>query len=198
MHRRALLLVASLPLIGVSVMVSTAKAADTSAGKEKAEMCTACHGEGGISQIAETPSLAGQPDLFVQWQLIFFRNGTRKNEAMQPLIDKLTNEDIRNLGAYYASLPPPPPAKADEQPALTEAGAKVAAGRRCASCHTETFAGTKATARIAGQREDYLVKALRDYKSGVRAGGGMAAMADVAYPLSDDEITALAHYLAGL
>ena len=51
-------------------------------------------------------------------------------------------------------------------------------------------------ARIAGQREEYLVKALRDYKSGVRAGGAMAAMADVAYPLSEEEIEALAHYLA--
>jgi cytochrome c553 len=53
-------------------------------------------------------------------------------------------------------------------------------------------------ARIAGQREEYLVKALHDYKSGVRSGGGMAAMADVAYPLSEEEITALAHYLAHL
>ena len=63
-------------------------------------------------------------------------------------------------------------------------------GRRCASCHTDSFAGTKAVARIAGQREEYLVKALHDYKSGARSGGGQAAMADVAYPLSDEEITA--------
>ena len=56
----------------------------------------------------------------------------------------------------------------------------------------------KATARIAGQREDYLLKALRDYKSGVRSGGGMAAMADVAYSLQDEEIVALAHYLSNL
>jgi len=53
-------------------------------------------------------------------------------------------------------------------------------------------------ARIAGQREEYLVKALRDYKSGVRAGGAMAAMTDVAYPLSEEEIEALAHFLAYL
>ena len=71
-------------------------------------------------------------------------------------------------------------------------------GRRCASCHGDNFAGTKAVARIAGQREEYLVKALRDYKSGERSGGGMAAMADVAYPLHEEEITALAHYLAHL
>src|SRR5260370_100398 len=76
--------------------------------------------------------------------------------------------------------------------------AQAAAGRRCASCHTDTFEGTKAVARIAGQREDYLLKALHDYKSGLRSGGGMAAMAEVAYPLSEEEITALAHYLAHL
>jgi cytochrome c553 len=56
----------------------------------------------------------------------------------------------------------------------------------------------KAVARLAGQREEYLVKALHDYKSGVRAGGAGAAMMDVAYPSSDEEITALAHYLAQL
>jgi len=67
-------------------------------------------------------------------------------------------------------------------------------GRRCASCHTDTYAGTKAVARLAGQREDYLLKSLQDYKSG----GSMAAMAEVAYPLSEEEITALAHYLAHL
>ncbi len=72
------------------------------------------------------------------------------------------------------------------------------AGRRCASCHTDSYAETKAVARLAGQREDYLVRALRDYKKGVRSGGGMAAMAEVAYPLSEEEITALAHYLAHL
>jgi len=117
---------------------------------------------------------------------------------MQPIAEQLTNEDIRNLGAYFSSLSPPRPAESDDQPALIEAGARIAAARRCASCHTDTFVGTKATARIASQREEYLVKALRDYKSGVRSGGGMAAMADVAYSLSDSEITALAHYLARL
>jgi cytochrome c553 len=53
-------------------------------------------------------------------------------------------------------------------------------------------------ARLAGQREEYLVKALHDYKSGARTGGAGAAMTDVAYPLSDEEIEALAHYLAHL
>ena len=96
------------------------------------------------------------------------------------------------------SLTPPKAPAPDDNPDLSKKGAQAAAGRRCASCHTDTYAGTKAVARLAGQREDYLVKALHDYKSGVRSGGGGAAMADVAYPLSEEEITALAHYLAHL
>jgi cytochrome c553 len=174
------------------------RAADIAAGKEKAELCVGCHGEAGISQTENIPSLAAQPDLFMQWQLVFFRAGTRKNEQMQPIVEQLNNDDIRNLGAYFASLPPPKNPKPDDNPDLSAKGAQAAAGRRCASCHTDSYAGTKAVSRIAGQREDYLVKALHDYKSGVRSGGAMAAMAEVAYPLSAEEIEALAHYLAHL
>jgi cytochrome c553 len=188
-------------LIGMlSVVVlggSFARAADIAAGKERAELCTGCHGESGISQTENIPSLAGQPDQFIQWQLVFFRSGTRKSEQMQPIVEAINNEDIRNLGAYFASLAPPK-APPDDNPDLSQKGAQAAAGRRCASCHTDSYAGTKAVARIAGQREEYLLKALHDYKSGVRSGGGMAAMADVAYPLSEEEITALAYYLAHL
>jgi cytochrome c553 len=185
--------------LGLSALANVpVRAADLAAGKAKAELCAGCHGEGSISQTENIPSLAGQPDQFIQWQLVFFRAGTRKNEQMQPIVEQINNEDIRNLGAYFASLAPPKASKPDDNPDLSAKGAQAAAGRRCASCHTDTFAGTKAVARIAGQREEYLLKALRDYKSGVRSGGGMAAMADVAYPLSEEEITALAHFLAHL
>ena len=200
MLRRAVLaasLAASCGLALSIVVAVPAAAADLAAGKEKAELCAGCHGENGISQTENIPSLAAQPDLFVQWQLVFFRSGTRKNEQMQPIVEQISNEDIRNLGAYFASLVPPKPLP-DDNPDLSRKGAQAAAGRRCASCHTDSYAGTKAVARVAGQREEYLLKALRDYKSGARSGGGMAAMAEVAYPLSEEEITALAHYLAHL
>jgi cytochrome c553 len=182
-------------LVLTALAAAQACAADLAAGKEKAELCTGCHGENGISQTENIPSLAGQPDLFVQWQLVFFRSGTRKNEQMQPIVEQLDNADIRNLGAYFASLAPPKPPP-DKDPDLSRKGAQAAAGRRCASCHTDAYAGTNAVARVAGQREEYLLKALHDYKSGTRSGGGMAAMAEVAFPLSEEEITALAHYLA--
>ncbi|MDD1521794.1 MULTISPECIES: c-type cytochrome [Bradyrhizobium] len=172
-----------------------AEAADNAAIKEKAAACAGCHGENGISQTENIPSLAGQPDQFLQWQLVFFRAGSRKNDQMQPIVEEITNEDIRNFGAYFATLTPPKGAE-DGDPDLSKKGAQVAAGRRCASCHTDSYAGTKAVARLAGQREEYLVKALHDYKAGQRVGGGVAAMADVAYHMSDEEITAVSHYLA--
>jgi cytochrome c553 len=170
-------------------------AADIAAGKQKAEICAGCHGENGISQMENIPSLAGQPDQYIQWQLVYFRAGTRKNDQMQPIVAELSNDDIRNLGAYFASLTPPK-AQPDNNPDLSKKGAQAAVGRRCASCHADNFAGTKAVARLAAQREEYLLKALKDFKAGARVGGGQAVMADVAYPLSEEEIEALAHYLA--
>jgi len=174
-----------------------AGAADSSAIKEKASACSGCHGENGISQTENVPSLAGQPDQFIQWQLVFFRAGSRKNEQMKPIAEEITNEDIRSFGAYFSQMTPPKGPE-DADPDLSKKGAQVAAGRRCASCHTDSFAGTKAVARLAGQREEYLVKALHDYKAGQRVGGGVAAMADIAYRMSDEEITAVSHYLAHL
>jgi cytochrome c553 len=189
--------VAAMLAVVMMICGPPAHAADIAAGKAKAELCVGCHGENGISTTENIPSLAGQQDQFIQWQLVFFRSGTRKNEAMQPIIAQLNNEDVRNLGAYFASLTPPK-SSPDNDPDLSKKGAQAAAGRRCASCHTDSYAGTKGVARLTGQREEYLLKALHDYKSGVRSGGSMAAMTDVAFPLSEEEITALAHYLAHL
>ena len=145
------------------------------------------------------PLLEGQPDNFVQWQLVYFRNETRVDPAMTPISKLLSNADIRNLGAYLASLPPPQPATGkDERPELTEAGAQLAKANHCDSCHQEGYVGRDNIARLAGQREAYLLKALRDFKSGKRRGGGVGAMSDAVYPLSDTGLQALAHYLSRL
>jgi cytochrome c553 len=173
-----------------------ASAADVAVGKAAAEGCAGCHGADGISQTAETPSLAGEPDDFIQWQLVYFRQGVRKNEVMEPIAQALTNEEIRNLGAYYASLAPPKPEPAPASDELARAGGKLAAQHRCKSCHGEDYAGVGPAARLAGQREDVLLKALRDFKSGTRVGSGVASMADVTFDLSDSDMQALAHFLA--
>src|ERR1700688_1809631 len=97
--------------------VFAARAADAvDAIKEKAAACAGCHGEDGISPTENIPSLAGQLDQFIQWQLVFFRGGARKNEQMQPIAEQISNEDIRALGAYFAVLTPPTPTTPDDNP----------------------------------------------------------------------------------
>jgi cytochrome c553 len=106
--RRRVLLNSILTLMLSACTGAAVQAADSTAiGKEKAAPCAGCHGENGISQTENIPSLAGQPDQFTQWQLVFFRSGARKNALMQPIVEQITNEDIRDLGAYFASLTPP-------------------------------------------------------------------------------------------
>jgi cytochrome c553 len=169
-------------------------AADVSAGRALAEGCAACHGADGISQMELTPSLAGQPDEFVQWQLVYFRSGVRKSDVMSPIAEALSNQDIRNLGDYYASLPPPQPTMAPD--ALAQKGEQIALQHRCRSCHSDDYNGFRAAARLSGQREDVMVKALHDFKSGKRVGSGVASMADVTYELSDADMEALSRYMA--
>jgi cytochrome c553 len=187
--------------VGTLIIGTGRVVADAGANKSKAETCAAYHGDNGISQTENVPSLAGEPDQFLQWQLVYFRSGARKNEVMEPVAEQLSNEDVRDLAAYYASLKPPEATTAttkDDRPELTDAGKSAVAAGRCISCHGDNFAGSKAVARIAGQREEYLAKALHDYKTGARVGGGVAAMAEVGYSLTDEQISALAHYLSRL
>ena len=165
--------------------------------QDKLPGCFACHGEGGISQTPDVPSLAAQPDLFTQWQLVYFRDGARPNDAMIAVAKDLADADIRGMGAYFAALAPPKPAAgADPAPALSAAGAKLAAEGRCGVCHLPDFVGQSEMPRLAGQQEAALVKALEDYKSGVRRGRGNAAMPEIVYALNSDDIKALAHFLS--
>lgn len=192
---------ASIPVITLGLFVSltvcgSALAADVAAGKTLAEGCAGCHGANGVSQTPLTPSLAGQPDEYIQWQLVYFRSGARKNEIMGPIAKALNNEDIRNLGAYYASLKSPKPEAMTDPDPLARDGGKLAAQQHCGSCHADDFAGYRSSARLASQREDVLLKALRDFKSGKRVGGGVASMPDVVFGLSDDDMRALAHFMA--
>lgn len=178
-------------------MTLPAQAQDQTAIKTKLEPCFACHGENGISALDGVPSIAAQPELFLEWQLVFFRTGRVKSEIMEPVAAALSDDDVRAMGAYLATLPPiktPPPP--DDAPAMTEVGGKLAAGRNCGNCHGEGFHGQQGAARIAGQREEVILKALHDYKAGARFGTGVAAMPEVAAQLSDEQMQALAHYLS--
>ena len=76
----------------------------TMAGKAKAQACSTCHGPLGLSQLPNAPHLAGQPELYVAEQLKAYRSGKRSNEIMNVIAKPLTDEDIGQLAAFYASL----------------------------------------------------------------------------------------------
>jgi len=170
-------------------------AADIEAGRQRAETCIVCHGAEGITADPSIPSLAGQRERYLQWQLVFFRNGRRANEIMGPLAAELSDEELRNLGAYFASLPRAAPAAGPPDPALQEQGKQAAARHRCASCHQDNYGGSQAAPAIAHQTRVYTAKALRDYRANARPSVGVAAMNEAAGGLSDDDIAALAVYL---
>ena len=196
MKRSIVILLGAAAILAVT---AAARAAESDAIKTKVETCFACHGEGGASQVEDVPSIAAQPSYFTQWQLVFFRNGSLKSELMAPVAAELSNDDIRSIGAMIEALPPPvPPKQPDEAPELTKAGATLAVQGRCNICHAPNFAGQQAAARLAGQREEVLLKALQDYKSGKRTGTGVAAMPEIAFQLGEPEMKALAHYLSRL
>lgn len=94
-------------LLGVSALVApTAMSADIAAGKAKSVTCGACHGGNGISMIPMYPNLAGQKEQYLVLQMKAFRDGERKNMVMAPMASGLSDTDIENLAAYYASLDP--------------------------------------------------------------------------------------------
>ena len=181
---------------GLLLSAMTVQAAEPPAAvKDIVETCASCHGQNGVSAIVNTPSLAGQPDIFLQYQLVFIRDGVRPVEVMQQIAKTLTDDNIRDLGAYYASLPPPPPL-ADAPAVDVDKVKAMITQRHCDSCHKEDFSGQGETARLAGQRPDYLVKALHDFRAGVRRGRGMGAMMEVSVTLQDQDIEMIAAYLA--
>lgn len=174
--------------------IEASAAGDAAAGEAKAQVCVQCHGPGGHSDNPEFPSLAGQPPLYVQYQLIQFREQRRKDERMSPFAAKLSDGDMKDLAAYFSQQQPAPP-KGDIDAARAEAGKAVVQANHCNSCHMPDFRGQQHIARLAGQHEAYLLKQLRGFKTGTRPDID-GTMASSAQPLSDADIVNVAHYLA--
>ena len=200
----ASLIVALSLTVPVAAMAAEGKP-DVGKARAEAAGCFACHGVDGMATAdglaadKNVPNLAGEPNLYLQFQLVFFRKGVRKNETMNAMAQQLSDDDLRDISAYYASLPGPDGSKApDNAPQETELGGKIAQGIHCTNCHGDHFEGVDNIGRLAGQREDYVYEALRDFKSGARTATGAASMAEGVYPLGDVEMKALAHYVSGL
>jgi cytochrome c553 len=162
--------------------------------EERLMACAGCHGETGNSKLERVPSLAGQPALFTISQLILMREKVRRVEQMAPFVADITDSEIQALAAYYAKQKP----ERSEEPidaALAARGAEVAETLLCGTCHLPDYSGREQIPRLAKQRIDYLIQALKAYRDNRRAGSD-TSMNAMMYGMSDDDIVALAHFLA--
>jgi cytochrome c553 len=182
-------------LLGALLVLLAALPVAAAALEERLAPCLACHGEQGQSATPEVPSLGAQPAFYVMVQLYMFRERLRIVEPMNEMTKGLSDDDLRRMADSIAKLPPPRPVEEPADPGRLERARALIQEHRCNVCHTSNFAGIENVPRLAGQREDYLVKALREYKSNTRRGYD-AAMAEVLYAVSDEQILDLAYFLA--
>lgn len=162
----------------------------------KLAVCGACHGPDGNSTMAGTPSLAGQPKIFLENNLIMIREGIRDIPIMKGQLDGLSDPQIIALAKFYsAQTLKPVPGKRDE--ALYERGQFLSKQALCGTCHLPDYVGREQMPRLAGQREDYLLHTMRQFRNN-QAIGRDTIMAASLYGMNDDDLKAIAQYLSQL
>jgi cytochrome c553 len=157
--------------------------------------CFACHGEKGTSQLPETPSLGAQQSFYTTVQLLMFRDKLRVTEPMNEMAKGLSDADLQKAADIIAKLPPPEPVSDTPDAARMDKARALSQQNRCNFCHQSHYQGLDNVPRLAGQREDYLLKALRGYKDNSRRGYD-AQMSEVVYGMKDEEFADLAYFLA--
>jgi len=171
-------------------------AQDNAAIREKAAVCTACHGPNGNSTNPDYPILAGQTWRYIYIELKDFKERRRNDPQMSPMAANLSDEDMIALGNFFAAQKQAPiPFKADA--AKVEAGRKTSDAALCPMCHLGGFVGQNEIPRVAGQWPQYIKKQLEDFKAKRRTNDA-GNMTSVAYGLTKRDIDNLAQYIGNL
>jgi cytochrome c553 len=164
--------------------------------------CVACHGAAGNSTITQNPKLAGQHDAYIQKQLHNFKGLDRNNAIMTGIAKALGEDDVRNIAAFLEQQKPAPGSARNKNTVdlgkkIYRAGIAEKHVPACAGCHGPNGAGIPAQyARIAGQHQDYTIAQLTNFRTGARANS--TQMTAVGKRMSDEEMQAVADYIAGL
>ena len=181
------------------------------AGKAKSLTCAACHGADGNSQIPMYPKLAGQHEKYLEKQLREFKLGMtsggkqgRVNAVMGGMAMVLSEQDMADLAAYYASLTTSynttPENVVEAGKVLYTAGDAERGLPACVACHGPRGNGTELSGfpKISGQHAEYIKSQLQMFRDGARGNDMNAMMRDVAKKLTDAEIETLSQYVGGL
>jgi cytochrome c553 len=178
---------------------------DPVVGKSKAEMCFGCHGEDGNSVDPLAPKLAGQYGGYITKQIRNYQGSTRSHQVMGSMASTVSDEDIADIAAYFASQP----MMKGEHPSTNMLGKKLFENDdlsrmmvRCNSCHG-TFGkgvdpGNPVYPVIGGQHKEYLVGQLLNFRKGARNNSQGGVMNITVHRLSNAELDALADYISGL
>jgi cytochrome c553 len=192
-------------VLGMAMSTTSVLAAgNVSAGKEKAAVCAACHGADGNSLTDAFPKLAGQHEGYIVKQLMNFKSGERQNAVMAPMVANLSEQDMADLGAYYASQKTAPGAVSEDMVELGEqiyrGGNKETGVPACMACHGPNGSGVPAAnwPKLASQYSSYVEMQLKAFASGDRANDPNGMMRDIAAKMSEDEIKAVSAYVFGL
>ncbi len=177
---------------------------DIDAGKEKSSTCVACHSADGNSVVAIWPKLAGQKVNYLRKQIRAFRDGEREDPSMQPMVANLSDQDIADLAAYFASQKV---TTGEADPELVQLGALVYRGGNfdssvpaCMGCHLPDGSGNNPAGwpSLKGQHAEYVEKQLRAYAEGSRTSDPKSMMREIAQRLTEQEIAAVAQFVSGL
>ncbi len=163
--------------------------------EERVAPCLACHGEKGQSETPDVPSLGAQPAPYLLIQLYLFREKQRVVEIMNDMTKGFSDEDLRTFSDFLAKQTSPLPTTEGADAARLQNGRTLITQHRCNNCHNLDLSGKESIPRIAGQREDYLVKSMREYKDNSRPGYD-PAMASVLAVITDEQILDLAYAVA--
>jgi cytochrome c553 len=181
--------------VSAIALMAIALSAQAETIQQRATPCFACHGENGQSQTEITPSLGAQQRPYVLIQLYMFREKLRDFTPMNDAAKGLSDDDLRNISDLIGDLPEPQPLNDVGDPVRLRRANALVQQHHCNSCHNADFSGRDNVPRIAHQREDYLAKTMREYKTSSRHGYD-GTMAEVLAPITDEQIGDLAYYLA--
>ncbi len=182
---------------------SLAQSGDAEAGKQKSATCVACHGADGNSAVDQFPKIAGQVPGYIAGQLANFKSGVRENPIMAGMVAALSDQDMADLDAYYASQQASTGSISADQEEMARAGEAVFRGGvaeysipACIGCHGPSGAGIPPNfPRLAGQHASFIETQLLAFKSGQRKN---PIMNPIAFPLSEEQIKQLALYVSAL
>lgn len=195
----------SIPVMLVLLLAAPVQAAgNAAAGEGKAGVCIGCHGPKGNSVNPVWPKLAGQGAGYLAKQLADFKSGARKDPIMAGQVAALSTQDMADLAAYFAKQKISPAAADKAKLTLGQniyrGGNKDKGVAACIACHGPAGTGNPAAKfpALGSQQAAYVVKTMKDFRSGARSNDPGKMMRDIAGRMSDKEIEAVASYIAGL